>query len=134
MAQHFAGAAQRDLTPKFAATSESERLLKDLEIFMLMADQDPKAISQLKHITDRTEAEDTMLIRALVYQGHYDRALRQIEAVLSRPGLFDVATVPYSPPLEKLHSHPEFKTTLAPFAPVGKIDAAITWVAAQTQP
>ena len=93
MAQHFAGTAQRDLTPKFAEASESERLLQDLEIFMLMANQDPEAISRLEQITDRTEAEDTMLIRALVYQGHYDRALSLIGTVLSRPGLFDVATV-----------------------------------------
>jgi hypothetical protein len=134
MAQHFARTAQRDLTPKFAEASESERLLQDLEIFMLMANQDPEAISRLEQITDRTEAEDTMLIRALVYQGHYDRALSLIGTVLSRPGLFDVATVLYSPPLEKLHSHPEFKTTLAPFAPADKIDAAMAWVAAQTQP
>lgn len=134
MAQHFAGTAQRDLTPKFAEAGESERLLQNLEIFILMANQDPEAIARLEQITDRTEAEDTMLIRALVYQGHYDRALGLIGTVLSRPGLFDVAEVLYSPPLEKLHSHPEFKTALAPFAPADKIEAAIAWVAARTQP
>ena len=99
-----------------------------------MAHQDPEAISRLEQMSDRTEAEETMLIRALVYQGDYDRALRLIGSVLSRPGRFDVATVLYSPPLEKLHSHPEFKTTLAPFVSEDKIDAAIAWVAARTQP
>ena len=134
LAQHFARIAQRKLTPQFDAAEGSERLLQKLEIFVLMAHQDPEAISRLEQMSDRTEAEETMLIRALVYQGDYDRALRLIGSVLSRPGRFDVATVLYSPPLEKLHSHPEFKTTLAPFVSEDKIDAAIAWVAARTQP
>lgn len=129
LAQHFARVAQKALAPSMAA---NEALERHVEIFSLMAIQDPQAISLLEEIPDRSDSYELLLVRSLIYQGENDRALSHVESLLSRPRPFDLATVLYFPPFERLHGHKNFKATLSAFATDEQINDAIAWVAART--
>ena len=129
LAQHFARVAQKVLAPSMAA---DEALKRHVEVFSLMAVQDPQVISLLEKMPDRTDSDELLLVLSLIYQEEHERALRHIKSLLSRPRPFDLATVLYFPPFEKLHGHKNFKTTLSVFATDEQIEDAITWVAART--